>query len=294
MRRTLSAKGTISTHCEICGEPRQAFRSGAGLSVLSALHDGCSDGLTSRSTSGRAKQSTETIWIAASFEVLGGVAIRKAAAGGRFCAGPMATGVCMCDLSPTLPCMAIRLRFAAACANGLVIVPTKQRDFIGYLLGVRPRSRLTVVSRTGWHDIGGRLVFVFPGETIGPRGGERVILDAAASAPYETRGTCEEWRSGAAKLASGHALLVLAISAAFAGPLLNLAEARLAESIFSGHRRLARRRCCASPRVYGGEAIRPAMCARGAPRRTAWRQGRPARRIPRLSSMKSDKSRRAI
>ena len=37
------------------------------------------------------------------------------------------------------------------------------------------------------------------------------------------RGTVEEWRDGAAKLASGHVLPVLAISAALAGPLLHLA-----------------------------------------------------------------------
>src|SRR5208337_4921096 len=36
-------------------------------------------------------------------------------------------------------------------------------------------------------------------------------------------GTIEDWRNGVAKLASGHALPVLAISAALAGPLLYLA-----------------------------------------------------------------------
>ncbi len=61
-----------------------------------------------------------------------------------------------------------------------------------------------------------------PRETIGPRG-ERVILDAAAQGPYEARGTIDDWRNGAAKLASGNVLPVLAISAALAGPLLRLA-----------------------------------------------------------------------
>ncbi len=88
---------------------------------------------------------------------------------------------------------------------------------------MRPKRRATVVSRTGWHEIGGRSVFVLPGETIGPRVAERVILDAAASGPYEARGTIEDWRDDVAKLASGHALPVLAISAALAGPLLYLA-----------------------------------------------------------------------
>ena len=88
---------------------------------------------------------------------------------------------------------------------------------------VKRGPRDGIVSRTGWHDIGGRSAFVLPGETVGPRGGERVILDAAAHGPYEARGTIEDWRDGVARLASGHALPVLVISAAVAGPLLDLA-----------------------------------------------------------------------
>jgi putative DNA primase/helicase len=116
---------------------------------------------------------------------------------------------------------------AALCASladrGLRIDRDWQRHFVRYLSKVRVKGRLTVVTRTGWHDVGGRSIFVLPGETIGPRGAERVILDAAASGPYEAQGTVDEWRDGAAKLASGHAVLVLAISAALAGPLLGLA-----------------------------------------------------------------------
>jgi putative DNA primase/helicase len=45
----------------------------------------------------------------------------------------------------------------------------------------------------------------------------------AASGASEAHGTVEEWRDGAARLASGHLLLMLAISGASAGPLLHLA-----------------------------------------------------------------------
>jgi hypothetical protein len=117
---------------------------------------------------------------------------------------------------------------AALCAGlahlGLRIDRERQRDLVRYLCKVRAKRRGTIVSRTGWHDIGDRAVFVLPGETIGPRGGERVILDAAATGAYEARGTIQEWRDGAAKLAGCHALPVLAISAALAGPLLHLAD----------------------------------------------------------------------
>jgi putative DNA primase/helicase len=116
---------------------------------------------------------------------------------------------------------------AALCAgvarDGLRINRAQHRPFVGYLSSVRLKRRVTIVSRTGWHDIGGRSVFVLPGETIGPRGGERVILDAAAHGAYEARGTIEEWRAGVGALAGGHALAVLAVSAALAGPLLYLA-----------------------------------------------------------------------
>ena len=51
----------------------------------------------------------------------------------------------------------------------------------------------------------------------------RVLLDGAAHGPYETKGTLAEWREGVATLAAGHAIPMLAISTAFAGPLLHLA-----------------------------------------------------------------------
>ena len=63
---------------------------------------------------------------------------------------------------------------AALCAglahHGLWIDRARQRDFVGYLSSMRPKRRVTVVSRTGWHEINGRSVFILPGETIGPRG----------------------------------------------------------------------------------------------------------------------------
>jgi len=49
------------------------------------------------------------------------------------------------------------------------------------------------------------------------------MLDAAAHALYQARGTVEEWREGVTRLASGQVLPVPAISAALAGPLLQLA-----------------------------------------------------------------------
>ena len=65
--------------------------------------------------------------------------------------------------------------------------------------------------------------FVLPDETIGPVRLERVVLDTPATCAYETRGTLDDRQAGICTLARGHALPVLAISAALAGPLLHLA-----------------------------------------------------------------------
>jgi hypothetical protein len=117
---------------------------------------------------------------------------------------------------------------ASLCAGladaGLTINRSKQRALLTYLGGVDVKGRVTIVHRTGWHSIGGHEIFVLPDEPIGPEDSEQVILDASAVGPYEARGTLEDWQGGIGALASGHALPLLAISAALAGPLLHLAK----------------------------------------------------------------------
>ena len=151
-------------------------------------------------------------------------AIRKAAIGAYGCAGATATGG---RIKSLFPFAALHGEPAALCqslaSEGLHIQIAKQRDFADYLNGADVSGRVTRVESTGWHSIGGREVFVLPSETIGPAAAETVILEGAASAPYEVRGTLADWRAGVGGLARGHVLPTLAISAAFAGPLLYLA-----------------------------------------------------------------------
>jgi putative DNA primase/helicase len=180
-----------------------------------AIEKTCSKGVT---------KQTEIHWIAAPFEVLGACRDPQGSAWGKMLRWRDPDGrahiqhVANADLhgEPAALCAGLE-------HHGLHIERARQRDFVSYLSSVPVKRRAAVVSRTGWHEIGRRSVFVLPGETIGPRGGERVILDAAAHGPYEARGTIEDWRDAPAKLASGHVLPVLAISAALAGPLLHLA-----------------------------------------------------------------------
>ena len=108
-------------------------------------------------------------------------------------------------------------------AEGLDIVRDQQRAFASYLSAAQPPGRVTVVARTGWHAIEGETVFILPGEYIGPKHVGRVWLDGAAHGPYEMKGTLAEWREGVATLVTGHAIPMLAISTALAGPLLHLA-----------------------------------------------------------------------
>ena len=116
---------------------------------------------------------------------------------------------------------------ASLCASladgGLKINRGQQRALLTYLSGTSVKGRVTLVDRTGWHEINGREVFVLPAEAIGPRGSENVILDAAAIGPYDSCGSLQEWQSSVGALARGHILPILAISAALAGPLLHLA-----------------------------------------------------------------------
>jgi putative DNA primase/helicase len=183
-------------------------------------------GLTIKREVGKGEvRKTETVWIAAPFEIVGacrdvngggwGKVLRWRDEDGRQHVQHIADATLHGEPS-------------ALCGQladvGLRIARTRQRDFAGYLSAARVKRRVRLVTRTGWHEIEGRLVFVLPGQTIGPACGERVLLDAAAHGPYEARGTIEDWRDSVARLASGHLLAVLAISAALAGPLLYLAR----------------------------------------------------------------------
>jgi uncharacterized protein (DUF927 family) len=183
-------------------------------------------GLTIQKDVGREEaKRTETLRVAAPFEILGACRDPQGAAWGKVLRWrdddqrEHVRHIADSDLHGEP---------SAFCANlahhGLWIDRKRQREFVGYLSSVRVPRRVTVVSRTGWHEVGGRSAFVLPAETIGLGGVERVILDATAHGPHEARGSIEEWREGPAKLASGHFLAVLAISAALAGPLLGLAS----------------------------------------------------------------------
>jgi putative DNA primase/helicase len=112
---------------------------------------------------------------------------------------------------------------AALATRGLRISTTHRPHLIDYLNRARVNRRITIVGRTGWHDIGEKSVFILPAETIGIAGRETVVLDSSGSSPYDSRGTLQDWKDSIGTLTKGHRLPVLAISTAFAGPLLHIA-----------------------------------------------------------------------
>jgi putative DNA primase/helicase len=108
-------------------------------------------------------------------------------------------------------------------SRGLRIERNGGKCLADYLNSANVTPRVTVVDRTGWADIGGSKVFVLPDENFGTAGQERIIHSGVGASPYERNDVLEEWTSGVGKLVAGHARPVLAVSMAFAGPLLQLA-----------------------------------------------------------------------
>ena len=185
------------------------------------------DGLTKLARVGRGKDTNiDTVWISAPFEVLGACRDPHGRAWGkqvRFRDDDKR--VHMRHVSDA----ALQGEPAALCAalaeEGLKINRSKQQDLAEYLSRVRVSERVTVVTRTGWHRIGERLVFVLPAETIPANIGETVALDQTAIGPYEARGSVEDWKQGVGRLTAGHSLPMFMVSAALAGPLAHLVGA---------------------------------------------------------------------
>jgi uncharacterized protein (DUF927 family) len=111
-------------------------------------------------------------------------------------------------------------------SQGLRIDRVQQRAFAEYLNAVEPPGRVTLVNRTGWHEIRGERVFVLPDETIGSDAlGEAVVLDGVGSSTYVATGDLDAWKAGVGALTTGQPWAILAVSAALAGPLAHLVGA---------------------------------------------------------------------
>lgn len=104
--------------------------------------------------------------------------------------------------------------------GGLYVSPfTKDRNGLQtFLASVRIVRRARAVSRVGWQDG----AFALPDRTIDDGSGDLVVYQGNGALEHEFRadGTLDGWKEGVAALAAGNSRLVVAISAAFVGPLL--------------------------------------------------------------------------
>ena len=118
--------------------------------------------------------------------------------------------------------------------GGLFIAPGhKARDLLTvYLQTAWPEGRALCVGRVGWQGKN----FVLPDETIGPEDAGTVIFQTAQQSEHllNTAGTLSEWCENVGRPCSGNSRLVIAVSCAFAGPLLSLVGAESGGIHFHG------------------------------------------------------------
>jgi putative DNA primase/helicase len=102
-------------------------------------------------------------------------------------------------------------------AMGVLIDPDGHRLLARYLQTLKPKRRVQCALQVGWCGSS----YVLPDEVIGPSAAA-VIFQSGERGHDEHKkaGTLEGWRSGIAEHAIGNPLLALALSAAFAGPLM--------------------------------------------------------------------------
>lgn len=103
-------------------------------------------------------------------------------------------------------------------AMGVEIDPQAKNLLGQYLQSEHPKRRVHCALQVGWCNDS----FVLPDAVIGPRASGVIFQSGERGHDEHTRaGTLAGWQSGIAKLASNNPLLMVAISASFAGPLLN-------------------------------------------------------------------------
>lgn len=109
---------------------------------------------------------------------------------------------------------------AALLSQGVEIDPSARVSLSRYLQGRTPTKRMRCALQTGWADATHR-AFVLPDVVIGAGAGG-VVFQSGEAEPneYTMGGTLDGWRESVAMPAVGNPVLVLALCAAFAGPLL--------------------------------------------------------------------------
>lgn len=99
---------------------------------------------------------------------------------------------------------------------GVEIDPDGFKQLNRYIQSQHPTRQVVAAGTTGWH---GDQLFIMPGENIGQ--GDAILQTESASLDdFAKAGTLEGWRESVARYSEGNPLLLLAICAGLAGPLL--------------------------------------------------------------------------
>lgn len=108
---------------------------------------------------------------------------------------------------------------------GLRINVRQKGRLTEWLMFQHPREQLIAATRTGWHETDGGRCFVLPGNTIGSDA-VRHQSEHPGVDDFRQSGTLDGWREQVARCCRGNPVLLLTVSAAFAGPLLKTAALR--------------------------------------------------------------------
>ena len=136
-----------------------------------------------------------------------------------------------------------------------VEIDPRGRDLLClYLQAEHPTRRMTCATQTGWHAES----FVLPDVVIGPGASDAVFQsEESGSAEYAVAGGLRGWRERIAAVAVGNPILTLALSVAFAGPLLGKLHAEGGGVHLVGDSSTGKTTCADAARsVWGGPEYR--------------------------------------
>lgn len=112
------------------------------------------------------------------------------------------------------------IRKALADQGVTIAVNGYERKLFLIYLANYPTTQLAVcVNRVGWY----KNQFILPDKTIGQNDEKEIVVyqsENTSLSKYSTKGTLQEWQQNISKLAVNHPFLILAISLAFSGQLL--------------------------------------------------------------------------